>query len=80
MREEVKRKIADIMGEMHCPKNFICAESGFNELCRMIDIGLESYLVCLDPDPTQCKFALSYDHKYYCRCPLRVYISKVLEK
>ena len=80
MKEEVSRKITEIIGEMHCPEDFSCAESGFTELCKAKDIGLESFLECLEPDPSHCKFALAFGHAYYCRCPLRVYISKTLKK
>ncbi|MBA7708983.1 hypothetical protein ES703_117890 [subsurface metagenome] len=44
MKEEVRNRITEIIGEMHCPKDFNCAESGFDELCMAKNIGLESFL------------------------------------
>lgn len=80
MNEEVRRKITELIGEMHCPDDFKCAEQGFEELCMVKDIGMDSFLVCLEANPSACKFALAFGHSYYCRCPLRVYISKTLKK
>ena len=79
MKEEVRRKITEIIGEMHCPKDFECAESGFEELCRVRNIGLESYLECLEPDAKYCMFNLPFGKRYYCRCPLRVYLAQTLK-
>jgi hypothetical protein len=80
MKEEVRKKIEVIMGDMQCPKNFKCAESGFEDLCKAKDVGLDSYLKCLESNPSNCNFALSYGYKHFCQCPLRVYLAKKLNK
>ena len=80
MEEEVSKKIEVIMGDMQCPKNFKCAESGFEDLCKAKDIGLDSYLKCLESNPSNCNFALSYGYKHFCQCPLRVFLAKKLNK
>lgn len=80
IKEENKKKIQEIIGEMHCPKYFRCAESGFENLCKAKDCGLENYLVCLEGSPLDCKFAVPFGHSYYCNCPLRVYLVKNLKK
>jgi hypothetical protein len=80
MKEEVRQKIQQIMGRMECPKLFKCADSGFQSLCRAVDIGLEHYLECLDPDRASCPFVQSFGNGYYCLCPLRIYIAKTLKK
>jgi hypothetical protein len=80
MREEDREKIIEILGQMQCPRDFRCAESGFECLCSAKDFGLESYLECLERDPWSCKFALSFGGAYLCRCPLRVYLAKELGK
>ncbi|MBL7065696.1 MAG: hypothetical protein ISS49_16065 [Anaerolineae bacterium] len=41
MREKVKERIEGILGQMDCPKNFQCADSGFENLCKARDFGLE---------------------------------------
>lgn len=38
MKEEHKKKIEEIIGEMQCPKNFNYAKSGFEVLCKAKDM------------------------------------------
>ncbi len=78
--EEVRKAIEEIMGQMECPADFKCAESGFEVLCKAEDFGLEHYVECLEADAGHCKFAVSFGYGHLCRCPLRVYISKNLKK
>ena len=78
MEPEHRAKIDEIMGEMDCPKQFECAKSGFENLCKAKDSGLEHYVDCLEPQPPACSFALSFGVGYLCQCPLRVYLAKEL--
>jgi len=80
MDDEVQKKIESLMADMQCPKGFSCAERGFTRLCKAKDIGLESFLVCLEERPAACPFALSFGNSYFCKCPLRVHLSKKLKK
>jgi hypothetical protein len=80
MDEETQTKIEEIIGGMKCPKDFKCYKSGFETLCKSKDIGLKVYLVCLEEEPGDCKFSISFGRGYYCKCPLRGYISKELKK
>ena len=80
MNEEEKRRIQDIIGRMQCPKHFKCADSGFENLCRAKDFGLESFLECLDENPSTCKFSIFFGNAHFCQCPLRVYLVKHLKK
>ena len=80
MKDEDRKKIEEIMAAMQCPKNFKCAESGFEHLCRAQDFGVEKYLDCLEENPSMCSFALPFGHGHLCHCPLRVYLSKKLKK
>ncbi|MHC4751883.1 MAG: hypothetical protein ACYTFW_18665 [Planctomycetota bacterium] len=80
IEKKVKKKIKKIMAKMRCAKNFKCAESEFDVLCRAKDFGLEHYLECLEPEAQHCSFALCFGAGYLCSCPLRVYVSKNLNK
>jgi len=80
MDDEVRKKIDRLMAGMQCPKGFSCSERGFARLCKAKDIGLESFLVCLEERPEACPFALSFGDSYLCQCSLRVYLSKELKK
>lgn len=80
IEETVEDAIKDIMGQMDCPKDFECVRSKFENLCQAKDFGLKNYIECLEADPQRCDLALSFGETYFCRCPMRVYISKTLKK
>ena len=42
MKEEDREKIEEIIGRLSCPKNFKCAASGFEDLCKAKDIGIDT--------------------------------------
>lgn len=80
MEETIEKAIEDIMGQMDCPRDFECARSQFDNLCKARDFGLKNYIECLDTNPQLCDLSLSFGETYFCRCPMRVYISKKLKK
>lgn len=73
-------RIKEIIGDMQCPKDFICYKSGFEKLCKADDVGRKNLLICLEEDPLDCKFSLPIGSTYYCQCPLRNYIARKLKK
>jgi len=80
MKDDDRKRIEEMTGNIECPKNFKCVESGFENLCKAKDFGLDAYLECLEEDPQKCKFALPFGNGYFCQCPLRVYLAKKLKK
>ena len=78
--DELEKGIAEIIGELRCPKNFKCYRSGFESLCKAKDLDIDSFLQCLEKAPRKCKFSFSFGGAYFCECPLRVYISKKMNK
>ena len=70
------KQIEKILDGIQCPKDFSCYTSGQERLCKAEDIGLESFLVCLETDPKKCKFSVVFGGMHFCQCPLRVYIAK----
>ena len=76
MTDPIKKEIEEIIGQMKCPQNFSCYKSGFKELCKARDFGIEGYLECLENIPLKCKFAIAYGTLYFCKCPLRYYLEK----
>ncbi len=78
--EQADKEIEEIIGQMKCPKDFICYGSGFEVLYKARDMGIESFLECLEKNPIQCRFSLSFAYTYFCQCPLRIYIGKKLKK
>ena len=80
MEKQPNNQMKKIIGCLQCPKDFRCYKSGFRKLCKAKNIGLKEYLECLEENPTECVFSLSFGYSYLCKCPLRVYIAKVLKK
>jgi hypothetical protein len=79
MKNNHRHKIEEIIGEIKCPYAFRCCKSEFQDVCNARDIGIESFLECLDKEK-DCKFAFSFGQGHLCKCPLRVYIAKELKK
>jgi len=38
--------------------------------CRTEDIGLESFLICLEEKPKKCTFSTLFGDRYFCKKPL----------
>ena len=72
-----KEAITEIIDGLECSKGFVCYTSRLKKLCRARDIGLGSYIVCLEKVPEECNFfAVVFGDKHLCQCPLRIYIAK----
>lgn len=81
MEQDYEREIEEIIDVMKCPKDFKCYKSGFEYLCKAEDIGLKSFLVCLEENPEGCKFSMRFGYsRFFCQCPLRLYIAKKLKR
>ena len=80
MEKTILQHIEKIRSRMQCGKGFKCAETGFKKLCKAKDVGLKRHLLCLEATAGVCEFALMLDTKFYCACPLRVFLTKSLQK
>jgi hypothetical protein len=80
MEQNHQKAIEEIMGGVTCPKDFKCYKLGFENLCKAKEVGLETFLECLEEHPQECAFSLDCGDYFYCTCPLRVYISKKFKK
>ncbi len=72
-------KAKQILGNLKCERGLNCVNSGLEGICKARDIGLKTFLVCLEEDPS-CIFSLSFGGEFFCKCPVRVYIGKELGK
>ena len=78
--EQADKEIEEIIGQMKCPKDFRCYKSGLEVLCKAKDIGIDTYLECMEVYPQTCHFSVTFGYSHLCQCPLRVYIAKKLKK
>jgi hypothetical protein len=74
--QEHKGHIEQIISEMECPKDFICYESGFENLNKIKLIADGERIECLGGEQLRCKYALFYGSLTLCQCPLLNYIAK----
>ncbi len=80
MEQGHKNEIEEIISQFKCPKDFRCYKSGLKVLCKAKDIGLDTYLECMEVYPQTCPFSVAFGYSHLCQCPLRVYIAKKLKK
>jgi hypothetical protein len=66
MEEDQRKEIEELIGQMKCPKDFECIDSGFTVLCHPRDIELELFLECWQEKPVGCQFLLplGYTHTF----------------
>jgi hypothetical protein len=75
-----REEIENIVKTFKCPKGFKCYKGGLENICKAKDFGAANYLICLEEHPKICPFSLPFGDGYICRCPLRVYMVKNLNK
>ena len=84
MKQEDTDKIKEIIDDLKCPKDFACYKQGFEGICQVKDVGLDSIVACVETTQigcgNSCPFHITYGHSHYCKCPLRVYIAKRLNR
>jgi hypothetical protein len=44
------------------------------------DIVLRDYLECLEDSESRCQFSVPLGYRHFCKCPVRVYLTKKLNK
>jgi hypothetical protein len=75
-----RKELQGIIKDLSCSKDFRCYKSGFQELCKARDVGMQTFVACLEKHPDDCPFSFSLYGAPYCRCPIRVYVNKKLKK
>ncbi len=80
LTQQQREKIEEIANGLRCPKDFKCSKSGFDTLCKAVDIGFDSILECSDDNKEPCRFRALAGNLMLCTCPLRTYIAKNLRK
>jgi hypothetical protein len=65
-----------IINEFEIQKEYLYYKPKFSNLCKIEDIGLESFVVCLTKNPKRCIFSLPFGNMYFCKSPLLVHSAK----
>ena len=80
MKQVLKKKLKEITGQTQCHHASCCIDTEFDKSCKVRDVGIKDYLVCLEEGASLCQFSVKYGNTFFCSCPLRVYIYKNLSK
>jgi hypothetical protein len=80
MEQGYNKEIEDFVNQFKCTRPFECCKPHFKVLCMATDIGLETFLKCLEEDPQSCPASVPFAGGYFCHCPLRVHIAKKFKK
>ncbi|MBW2567127.1 MAG: hypothetical protein JRE24_09725 [Deltaproteobacteria bacterium] len=79
--EQIEANMPGLKLLEHCMlEHCNCYKPGFGFTCEAQDVGLDSYIECLEKDSYKCPFSMSYADSHYCTSPARVYIAKEIEK
>jgi hypothetical protein len=80
MLEKHGREIEKIMADSECPVDFACYRSGFEDVCKAEDSGLDGFAYCQEEaqDAQRCRCSLSFGYRYLCKCRLRIYAARHL--
>lgn len=76
----LKARIEEITTNMKCRKDFECYKSGFEKLSRVKRLENTDLFQCLEEKSYQCEHSFPFADGYFCKCPLRAYITKHLKK
>jgi hypothetical protein len=60
----------------NCPEECKCRQRGVDDLCYVRDIGLKSFVQCLEKDSLTCFHRIGFGRNYYCTCPVCVFMAK----
>jgi len=73
-------QIEKIVASMTCSKGFECFKSGFEKLCRVRIIGDGKVIECSPENRQSCEYRFGFMDKTFCKCRLRYYIARNLNK
>ena len=72
---EARNKMQEITTQFPCQSKYKCYNSSLTDLSRVKKYGAEDLVQCLEKDlPKKCGHSFSFGYKYFCKCPLRLYI------
>jgi len=74
------REIERIMASMKCPKGFVCYKSGFRDLCKVTTVGEGKIIECSPENRGPCVYRFSFAGRVFCKCALRYYIARNLNR
>ena len=78
MEQAYVRKIEQLAE--YCPRNCKFQKHGIQNLCKAKDVGLVTFVKCLEEKPSVCDCSLYIADSWFCSCCPRIYIAKQLKE
>jgi hypothetical protein len=78
--QEYAAEVDRIRSRTRCPRQFLCCQSGFTRMGEVAVIAGGRLLECKAEEAATCPLALSYGDAFFCKCRLRMYISRVFHR
>jgi hypothetical protein len=75
---DIQRLEKDAVGP-RLPEDCRYYKPGVGFDCKTRDVGLDSYVECLEKGSFSCPFSVQYAYTYYCSCRVRVIMAKKFE-
>ncbi|HBM17212.1 MAG TPA: hypothetical protein DD381_12845 [Lentisphaeria bacterium] len=75
MNEEQRKHLNELIESTRCTKDYKCRKNNFKSLCTAVEN--EVFLECKEAHPEECPFSVCYKYKYYCQCPVRIYLASI---
>jgi hypothetical protein len=44
--------------------------------CKVMDVGLNSFFLCLEKEPGKCSYSVQYGDEYYCKYPIHCHAAQ----
>lgn len=73
---EQRRHLERLKAKTRCDRKHVCIETPGADLCAARDLGMGSFLECLETVRGKCRHAFPFGKGRFCRCPLRVFLEK----
>ena len=68
MGQNYNKTSREIIGALQYPGEFRWHKKASSHPCKAKNIGLDSFVKCLEKDAYSCPFSVRYGYSYYCRC------------
>ncbi|MDD5459619.1 MAG: hypothetical protein PHF37_09540 [Phycisphaerae bacterium] len=77
---DVFNEIEELKKQTDCNHDFSCLKSNSGNRSKVKVIVPETAMECLDERADFCTYSFAFGEGYFCKCPIRKYISKELSK
>ena len=76
MQSNSPNKAETMTGDLNCGRDCHCHKAGDGVLCKAEDIGLETFLVCLERNSRECDFSIGFGNLFFCSSAIRISVAK----